>query len=138
MAMSLLDDQLRDLLTAWLCPGTLALTAFEPRLLALARARLPPSGEADGDPGPPLDAGSPAEIEASALVLDRLCWLARHTPADLAPGVLTLLGSYAWWLGDGALASMALDRALTINPAYRLAQLVERMVTMAIRPQCSA
>ena len=49
-----------------------------------------------------------------------------------------MLASYAWWLGDGALASVALDRALTINPAYRLAQLVEKMVHLAIRPQFSA
>lgn len=226
MAVSLLDVQLRDLITAWLCPDTLPPSAFDPWLVALARTRLPagrhddadmppgtdrpaavptgtagqragvdacgPEGQprdlpttmpqpeavtagphltavpqaAHGDDGPPpafesrshplrrtagpewhrsaVDAGGPHDlddvdpIEASALVVDRLCWLARHTPQDLAPGVLTVLASYAWWLGDGALASVALDRALTINPAYRLAQLVEKMVHMAIRPQFSA
>jgi hypothetical protein len=126
MAVSLLDVHLRDLVTAWLCPGTLELSAFEPQLAALARSRLPPPQEGE------------SAIEARAAVLDRLCWLARHTPDDLAPGILTVLASYAWWRGDGALASVALDRALGIDPAYRLAQLVERMVTMAIRPECSA
>lgn len=127
MAVSLIDVHLRDLLIAWLCPGTLEKSAFQPQLIALARARLPKSHEF-----------GESAVEAAAAVLDRLCWLARHTPDDLAPGVLTVLASYAWWRGDGALASVALDRALGIDPAYRLAQLVERMVTMAIRPGRSA
>jgi hypothetical protein len=49
--------------------------------------------------------------------------------------VLTVLASYAWFHGDGALASVALDRALAIDPAYRLALLLEQMVSLAIRPQ---
>ncbi len=143
MAVSLLDVHLRDLLTAWLCPGTLGASAFDPELVALARAYLPGFDSGLGDDSgeccradPALD--DAAAIEASAVLVERLCWLARHTPAELAPGVLTVLASYAWFLGDGALATVALDRALTIDPAYRLAQLVERMVSLAIRPQRTA
>lgn len=155
MAVSLLDVHVRDLVIAWLCPDTLGVTAFEPELIALARAHLPgfdrlvtaaeSTGELQEEVGPRCggvltahavdDTGA---IEASAVMVDRLCWLARHTPADLAPGVLTVLASYAWWLGDGALATVALDRALSIDPGYRLAQLVEQMVRMAIRPQRTA
>ncbi|MGV1008773.1 MAG: DUF4192 domain-containing protein [Dermatophilaceae bacterium] len=126
MAVSLLDIQLRDLLTAWLCPGTLGPSAFDPKLVALARSTLP---------------GCAAEAEAIGdvgVTVERLCWLARQCPRQLAPGVLTVLASYAWFHGDGALASVALDRALAIDPAYRLALLVEQLVALAIHPQRTA
>ncbi len=151
MGVSLLDVHVRDLLTAWLCPDTLGVAAFEPELIALARAHLPgfdrrlKPDEWDDETEQETDEAISAQelddegaIEASAVRVERLCWLARHTPPELAPGVLTVLASYAWWLGDGALATVALDRALLIDPAYRLAQLVEQMVSLAIRPQRTA
>ena len=142
MAVSLLDVHLRDLLTAWLCPGTLGASAFDPERLALARAYLPGFDSGLGDDRGECRSADPAvddaaAIEASAVMVDRPCWLA-GIARRLAPGVLTVLASYAWFLGDGALAAVALDRALTIDPAYRLAQLVERMVSLAIRPQRTA
>lgn len=58
--------------------------------------------------------------------------------ADLADTVaapaLTVLATYVWNLGDGAVTRLALDRALRCDPHYRLAQLVERMVDLCIRP----
>jgi hypothetical protein len=48
------------------------------------------------------------------------------------------LAHLAWWLGDGALARTALDRALAVDSDYRLATLLERMVDVAARPQVSA
>jgi Domain of unknown function (DUF4192) len=47
---------------------------------------------------------------------------------------LTVLASFTWWRGDGALTRMALERALAVDPDYRLARLLERMVDLAIRP----
>jgi hypothetical protein len=145
MAVSLRDIPLRDLLTGWLCPGTLSLEALDPELVALARAHLPAfeSRWRAGDREPPQllaepggggldEAGVAYEV---AVIVERLCWLARECPEQLAPGVLTVLASYAWFHGDGALASVALDRALAIDPAYRLALLLEQMVSLAIRPQ---
>jgi hypothetical protein len=41
-------------------------------------------------------------------------------------------------LGDGALSRTALDRALEVDPDYRLAMLLERMVDVAVRPRASA
>ena len=69
---------------------------------------------------------------------ERLADLCRHGPAELSPGPLTVLASFTWWLGDGALTRTALDRALEVDPDYRLAQLLERMVSLAIRPGCAA
>jgi Domain of unknown function (DUF4192) len=62
----------------------------------------------------------------------------RAAPPELSPGPLTVLAHLAWWLGDGALARTALDRALAVDPDYRLATLLERMVDVAARPQVSA
>ncbi len=127
MAASLADVSVRDLLLTWLCPGTLDPQAFDPRLVSLARAFLPGGFPALGEEGV-------AAAERSAALVERLCWLARHAPSDLAPGVLTLLAAYAWWLGDGALASTALDRALSVDPAYRLARLLEQLVGLGVAP----
>ena len=67
-------------------------------------------------------------------IRDRLCWLARHTPDLHAPAVLTVLAALTWHLGEGTLTRIALDRALALEPGYRLALLLERMVDLAIRP----
>ena len=50
------------------------------------------------------------------------------------PAVLTVLAALTWHLGEGTLTRMALDRALALEPGYRLALLLERMVDLAIRP----
>jgi transposase len=57
--------------------------------------------------------------------------------AQAAPA-LTVLANVTWWLGDGALTRVALERALDIEPGYRLACLLERMVALAIRPRATA
>jgi len=49
--------------------------------------------------------------------------------------VVTVLATFTWWRGDGAVTRVALDRALRVDPGYRLAQLLERMVDLAIRPE---
>jgi transposase len=56
-------------------------------------------------------------------------------PDDLAAPALSLLASFTWWRGDGALARVALARALRCDPEYRLALLLQQMVELAIRPQ---
>ena len=61
----------------------------------------------------------------------RLCAM---TPDSHAAPVLSVLAAWAWWNGNGALARVALDRALRCDPGYRLAQLIEQVVDLAIRP----
>lgn len=66
--------------------------------------------------------------------MDRLIEMcADLTDASAAPS-LTILANYAWFLGDGPTARMALKRALHCDPKYVLALLLERMVDLAIRP----
>jgi transposase len=52
--------------------------------------------------------------------------------------MLTVLANLAWWQGDGALARTALERALVVEPGYRLARLLDRLVDLAIRPRATA
>lgn len=63
--------------------------------------------------------------------LIRLCAM---LPDHVAAPALSVLASFVWWRGDGALTRIALDRALRCDPTYRLAQLLPKMVVLAIRP----
>jgi hypothetical protein len=67
--------------------------------------------------------------------LDRF-WLDLATSCDgqLAVAPLTLLGVHVWSQGHGALALAATQRALAIDPHYRLAGLLDRALFHAIRP----
>lgn len=180
MCHSLRDLQLRDLISAWLCPGTLGLDAFDDELRALAREHLPAgrawvvgatgvsaegvSSDRTGSQTDTVSSGSSgsargakrarrggrradsarhsngsaaaddARAEQNDRLVERLCWLARHTPQAHAPAVLTVLASFTWHLGEGTLTRVALDRALALDPGYRLALLIERMLDLAIRP----
>ena len=112
-ATSLSDKGFRDALIGWLCPGCLPDSMVEPTL----RRRL---------------ARSLSQTSADEAIA-QLCWLARHTSPSVAPGVLTVLATVAWSAGDGALAQVALSRALDLEPGYTLALLLERLVAAGIR-----
>lgn len=68
-------------------------------------------------------------------VLERL-WLDLATGADgpLAVAPLTALGLHVWSQGNGALAGAVVERALALDPAYRLAALLEQALIVGIRP----
>jgi hypothetical protein len=131
LAMSLRDVGLRDGLIAWMCPGALPLDLLEP---ALAEAL----GEVLPEPvwaGPVAGAQT---VVAGRRLRSRLMQLCRAMPASEAPAMLTVLANLTWWQGDGALTRDAVDRALQLDPGYRLAQLLEHMVELAVRPRQSA
>jgi hypothetical protein len=50
--------------------------------------------------------------------------IVRRVERDLAAAPATLLAFAAWRNGDGAIASIALDRALDADPDYSMAQLL--------------
>lgn len=112
----LIDGAYRDALMNYLTPGL-----------------LPPDVEIDADTRgfigllPPL----PKDVKD---VQRRLVTLCATVPDGAAAPPLTVLASYAWWLGDGALTVAALKRALRCDPEYPLAQLLSRMVAMGLRP----
>ena len=147
--VSLLDVAVRDLLIAWLCPGTLDLEVFPASLRRLAESVLPPRSS-----GPARDAWDARDARAAPVaedavedavedvvgegLVDRLAMVCRAAPPELSPGPLTVLAHVVWWQGDGALARTALDQALAVDPDYRLAALLERMVDVAARPRATA
>jgi hypothetical protein len=129
LVVSLTDVDLRDGLIAWLCPGTLPIELIDPTLFLLMSRSLHEPVWLSGD------LGDSEQVMALQRVEHRLCELCAALPDEWAVSALTVLASFTWWRGDGALTRIALDRALRVDPHYRLAQLLERMVDLAIRPE---
>lgn len=132
LAGSLRDVHLRDALIAWLCPGTLPPDAFEPALVDALVDHLGPFDEGGGrERGRRFgDAGADQDREAIQARLEALC---RAVPAEHAAPVLSVVASYAWWCGDGARASVALERALELEADHRLCALLRQLVGLGIR-----
>jgi hypothetical protein len=58
----------------------------------------------------------------------------RRSPARYAPAVASLLAFTAWQSGNGALANVAIERALAADPEYSMAVLLQEAVTSGIPP----
>lgn len=129
LAMSLTDVELRDGLIAWLCPGFLPLDVIDPVLSAQLCRALPAPLKQDGN------VREMTQVICRQRIERRLCELSATLPDRCAVPTLTVLASFTWWRGDGALTRVALERALRIDPQYRLALLLEQMVDLAIRPE---
>ncbi len=129
-ATGLADIPLRDALVGWLAPGVLPRGELDPVVVGRLERILPRwagmgswgcGGRSDG---------------ARRLLLDQLMLLCRAVP-DSAPGaaaaVCTVAAHVAWVDGDGAVARVALERALRLDPGYRLAGLLARLVDHGLR-----
>jgi hypothetical protein len=81
----------------------------------------------------PLDdqAGRPDHHDAVTSVLLQLA-VACDGPAAAPP--LTLYALQCWSAGDGALANVAVDRALALDAGYTMAQLVEQVLASGLLP----
>jgi Domain of unknown function (DUF4192) len=83
-----------------------------------------------------------ARDEAATLLLDAdadvllalLVALARYADGALAAPVCTVLAWVAYAQGNGALANVAIDRALDAEPGYEMARLLEGAMGGLIRP----
>lgn len=60
--------------------------------------------------------------------------LIRHLPAEFVPAPAALLAFTAWQGGDGALASIAVDRALGADPRYSMALLIADALQAGLPP----
>jgi hypothetical protein len=60
--------------------------------------------------------------------------LTRRAPAPLNVAPATLLAVTAWLRGDGAMANVALERALSSAPGYRLARLLRTALDACLPP----
>lgn len=108
--------EFRDALLCHLCPGTMPTDVLDQHTVQAIRDNV----TLDPDQHP-------------AATLDRLVQTAASLPDAHAVPVLTVVANYAWWRGDGTLARLALDRALGIDPHYRLAALLSRVVDLGIQ-----
>ncbi|GAA1993584.1 hypothetical protein GCM10009817_39860 [Terrabacter lapilli] len=122
---SLKEASTRDGLAAVLIPNGLDLNVLPEETQALV----------DACSGAIRTAEEEHEVDTTpGAVKSRLIDLCRHATDEHAAPVLTLLATYSWWHGDGALARVALDRALRCDRNYRLAQLLTLMLDEGIRP----
>jgi hypothetical protein len=60
--------------------------------------------------------------------------VARHAQPGYVAAPAALLAFVAWQCGDGALANVALDRALADDPRYSMAQLLRQVITAGAPP----
>lgn len=72
--------------------------------------------------------------EEAAAISQILRAIAAHCASARSAPTLTLLAWLAWWEGEGARAAVLVDRALTIDPSYNMARLVDRMVEIGLPP----
>jgi Domain of unknown function (DUF4192) len=60
--------------------------------------------------------------------------LARRSVLPLQAAALTVLGWVCYLQGEGVLAGIAIDRALTVDPEYSLAVLLDQVLSGAVNP----
>ncbi len=63
--------------------------------------------------------------------------LVRRLPADLAAAPAALLAFTAWQAGDGAMASIAIERALSADPEYSMALLIADALHAGLPPSAA-
>lgn len=63
--------------------------------------------------------------------------LLRQLPAEFAPAPAALLAFVAWQAGDGALASIAIERALDADPEYSMALLLADALHAGLPPSAA-
>lgn len=127
---SLLDVGWRDALLAVTCPGVVPTSSLAPRDRDDALAAAAGCAWLGEDPAGGLD-------EADA-VRHRLADLLVRTPEQLAAPLLTVIAHLAWFSGDGTVAGACLERALDLEPGYRLAELMLRLLQHGVRPDAWA
>lgn len=116
-ALSLRDTDWRDALLTWLLPPNrwFTLDHLAPQLVAEVR---------NGVPSPWRTGGDDDRRAGCAITQDQVMGLCRRLPVQEAAPVLTVLATLAWAAGNGALANLAIERALTSEPDYQLAHLI--------------
>ena len=122
----------RDALLAVLCPGTMPLTGVDEHWISLALevTRWCPWVLGDDELVPEVG----EHHDGVLAVRTRLLELARLVPAELTPPLLTCAAHLAWWTGDGTVTGVCLERALQVDPDYRLAELMLELLSHGVRP----
>jgi len=126
----LADRRVRDAMLVAVLPGVGSLPER-----ALAHAGPDEDAELRAAMGTLVDpvAGEPPDGTARAVESVLADVLAHGCRGAQAPAS-TLLATVAWWQGDGARASVLLDRALGDDPGYRLAHLLRSALDAGLAP----
>lgn len=76
-------------------------------------------------------------ISLEVAATHRALWLdlVRRAEPELVPAPATLLAFAAWQGGDGAMATVAIGRALGVDPDYRLALLLDEALRHGVPPE---
>jgi Domain of unknown function (DUF4192) len=87
----------------------------------------------------PVRDGAWARMEPGHRDAHRRLWtdLVRAAPAAWVPAPAALLAFTAWQCGDGALASIAIDRALAADPGYSMALLLRDILDAGVPPSAA-
>ena len=77
-----------------------------------------------------------ARMDPAHTSAHRRLWtdVTRRAPDPYLPAPASLLAFTAWQSGDGALANVALDRALAADPDYSMARLLREILAAAVPP----
>ncbi|EAP98615.1 hypothetical protein JNB_00565 [Janibacter sp. HTCC2649] len=124
LVRSLVNKSWRDALVAWLSPVMFPLDKVDDESNALLLSHVP--------------TGPATTQEASQVALRRLLVLARRVPdvwSHEAAAICTIAACVAWGIGNGSTAGDAVTRALRVDPDYRLARYLGRMIDHQMRPR---
>jgi len=152
----------RDKLAERLAPptGEQAEAARQAWTEAIAKPLSVPEGRAavdqalrDSREGKPIDAAEAVQLAAAltALPVRDHAWahmnpefrdahtdlwsaILRQVPPEAAPAPASLLAFTAWQQGQGAVANLALDRAMEADPDYTMAHLIHQAVSAGLPP----
>ncbi|GMA18928.1 hypothetical protein GCM10025862_09490 [Arsenicicoccus piscis] len=124
LVASLEDRAFRDALIAWVVPDATPAPDLGYSLHGVDAVVRPVLG--------PVPDPEDGQVQAT---LGRLEELARRLPLDLQAPLLTMLGVARWAEGAGAAADLAVTQALAGRPGYRLAELVEALITHQVPPR---
>lgn len=72
--------------------------------------------------------------ENAAALVDTWTQVVRHTPSQLRPDALCVLGIVGWLAGSGALMLVCAEEAQRIDPGHRMARLLLGLVDHAVDP----
>ncbi len=124
MVRSLVNKAWRDALIAWLSPVMFPLDKVDDDSNALLHSH--------------ATTGPATTQVASEVALRRLLQLARRVPdawSHEAAAICTMAACVAWGIGNGSTAGDAVTRALRVDPDYRLAKYLGRMIEFQMRPR---
>lgn len=136
LSASMQDVDWRDALLGGLCPGAVPFATFGDPLVEHARTALArcPWALVDPDGGDVATVDVGRHHEAVLAVRTRVAELGRLVPEELTPPLLTCTAHIAWWMGDGTITGSCLERALQVEPGYRLAGLMLDLLSAGLRP----